>query len=86
MEVPPYELEYTEVEYKRKKEKSARCKIISMNVLNIPFNKDTTDTEKFLLFREMERWFDRTDEEIVKKFNEVCSAKMLNFEDLCGDV
>jgi hypothetical protein len=84
------EPEYTEeqLEYKSKKEKATRCKIISMDELGMPFYKNMTyssKTEKFLLLKEMEKWFEKPDEEIKAKFNEICSVKMLNFEDPAND-
>lgn len=84
------EPEYTEeqLEYKFKKEKAQRCKVISMDILNIPLTKNMSyacKAEKFLLLKEMERWFEKPDDEIRTAFNKVCSDKMLNFEDPKND-
>jgi hypothetical protein len=84
------EPEYTpeQLEYKYKKEKAQRCKIISMDILNIPLWKNTSyssKSEKHLLLKEMERWFEKPDDEIITTFNRIVSEKMLNFEDPTND-
>ena len=80
------EPEYTEeqLEYKRKKEKAQRCKVIAMDKLNLDPLKNThysTKAEKFLIFKEVERLFELPDEEIKAKFFEVCNVKVLSFDD-----
>lgn len=81
--IPPDdpEIEYTEEqqEYKRKKEKAQRCKIIAMDVLNLKLMKNTqfsSKAEKLLILREVERWFEKPDAEVKAKFFEVCNARM----------
>ena len=84
--VPQYSEE--QIEYIRKKEKATRCKIISMDEMNIPFEKNTsfsTKCEKEILLSKMEGWFERPDEEVKEKFNHICTTKMLNFEDPAVD-
>lgn len=77
-----------QLEYIRKKEKAQRCKVISMDILNIPLTKNMSyacKAEKFLLLKEMERWFEKPDDEVRILFNKLCSDKMLNFEDPKND-
>jgi len=90
--LPPDEPEpdYTpeQLEYKYKKEKAQRCKVIGMDALDIPLWKNMTyasKAEKYLLLKEMERWFEKPDDEIKQAFNKVCTDKMLNFEDPKND-
>lgn len=80
------EPEYTDEqkEYKHKKEKATRCKVIVMDELNIPLTKNTSyccKAEKFLLLKGLDEWFAKSDEEVKEKFHEVCTRNMLNFED-----
>ena len=82
--------QYTEeqIEYIRKKEKATRCKIISMDEMNIPFHTNTTyirKGDKTTLLGKMEEWFVRPDEEVTTKFNDICTTKLLNFEDPAVD-
>ena len=86
--IPPDEPEpeYTEeqLEYKQKKEKAQRCKVIAMDVLNLDPIKNThfsSKAEKFLILKEVERWFEKPDEEVKAKFFEVCNTRILNFDD-----
>ena len=86
--IPPDdpEPEYTEeqLEYKRKKEKAIRCKVIAMNELNLDPMKNTyysSKPEKFLIRKEVERLFELPDEEIKEKFFEVCNLRILSFDD-----
>jgi hypothetical protein len=90
--LPPDEPEpyYTpeQLEYKYKKEKAQRCKVISMDALDLPLWKNmtyATKNERFFLLKEMERWFEKPDDEIKTAFNKVCTDKMLNFEDPKND-
>ena len=80
------EPEYTEeqLEYKRKKEKAIRCKVIAMSELGLDPMKNTyysSKPEKFLIRKEVEKLFELPDEEVKAKFFDVCNAKVLNFED-----
>jgi len=86
--IPPDdpEPEYTEeqLEYKRKKEKAIRCKVIAMSELGLDPMKNTyysSKPEKFLIRKEVEKLFELPDEEVKAKFFDVCNAKVLNFED-----
>jgi hypothetical protein len=80
--IPRYSEE--QLEYIRKKEKAVRCKIISMDEMKIPFEKNTTFStkcEKEILLDKMTGWFEKPDEEVKEVFNKICVTKMLNFED-----
>lgn len=86
--IPPDdpEPEYTEaqLEYKRKKDKATRCKVIAMDELDLDPAKNThysCKAEKFLILKEVEKWFEKPDEEVQAKFNEVCSNNLFNFDD-----
>jgi len=83
--IPPDdpEPEYTEaqLEYKRKKDKATRCKTIVMDEMGLdPAKSHSCKAEKFLILKEVEKWFEKPDEEIQAKFNEVCS-KMFECDD-----
>jgi hypothetical protein len=80
------EPEYTDeqLDYKRKKEKAQRCKVIAMDKLNLDPLKNThfsSKAEKFLILKEVERLFELPDEEIKAKFFEVCNVRVLGFDD-----
>jgi hypothetical protein len=86
--IPPDdpEPEYTDeqLEYKRKKEKAQRCKVIAMDVLDLDPLKNTyysSKAEKLLILKEVEKWFEKTDEEVKAKFYDVVNARVLNFDD-----
>ena len=86
--IPPDdpEPEYTEeqLEYKKKKEKAQRCKVIAMTVLGLDPMKNThlsCRAEKFLILKEVERWFEKPDDEVKAKFIEACNSTLLNLED-----
>jgi hypothetical protein len=90
--IPPDdpEPEYTEeqLEYKRKKDKAQRCKVIAMDTLDLDPMKNTyysSKPEKFLIRKEVERLFEMPDEEIKAKFFEVCNRRILTFEDPKND-
>jgi hypothetical protein len=74
--------EYTaeQAEYKRKKEKAQRCKVVAMDKLNLDPLKNThfsSKAEKLLILKEVERLFELPDEEIKAKFFEVCNVRVL---------